>query len=151
MQCRQTAAEALFYLAYHTQFTVSEIASLIDVVKDLTNGLNNEKGLVILSPYEDVPSSYEDLPQPEHPWAPSLPSIKPQKRKHLEWERLLVQKTLETGLPDLLRCVSSLVVTVVASMDTKQVLFDRNTHSVNSFGKVSCRCLCFRVFPMTTF
>ena len=120
-----------------------EIASIIDVVKDITNGINDEKGLPLLNPHRDVPSSYVDLPQPEHPWAAYPTNIKPQKRKNLDWERLLVDKTLETGLPELLRCVGALVVTVIAAMDTKQVLIDRETHRANAFGRVSGTSLYF--------
>ena len=68
---RQIASECLFYLAYHTQLTVGEVTSIIDLVKDLTNGSSSSSigggggiggGLPLLDPLlKDVPSPYMDM------------------------------------------------------------------------------------------
>ncbi|KAK1735048.1 hypothetical protein QTG54_014114 [Skeletonema marinoi] len=59
---RQIASECLFYLAYHTQLTVGEVTSIIDLVKELTNGSSGgggSSGLPLLDPLlMDVPSPY---------------------------------------------------------------------------------------------
>ena len=58
---RQIASECLFYLAYHTQLTVGEVTSILDLVKELTNGggwgnNNGSIGLPLLDPLlMDVP------------------------------------------------------------------------------------------------
>ena len=134
---RQTAAECLYFIAYHTQCTASEVALLIDIVRDLTN--SNKDRLILLDPFKDVPSPYEDRPESQQAWAPhfqsSLPPLK--ERGHLEWERELVKKTWKTTKPQLLNCVSTLVMTIIAALDAKQVLYDRLTHQENSIGMVS--------------
>ena len=64
-QQRQLACQCLFYLTYHTQCTMEEVTSLIDLVKDLTNGGEGGNGgdsvgtgLPILDPIRDVPDPY---------------------------------------------------------------------------------------------
>jgi Nuclear pore complex scaffold, nucleoporins 186/192/205 len=146
---RQTAAECLFYLAYNTQFTEDEVAALIDVVRDLTNGSDSQRGLPILNPFQDVPSSFVNPPQLHQPWAPYQGSPGPLKlRKSLDWEKELVKETRQTSMPDLLRCVSALVVTLMSALDTKQSLIDRHTHRENSFGVVGARNCLLLVAPL---
>ena len=64
---RQIASETLFFLAYHTQFEISEVASLIGLIRELTNGGGgigtgdaSDDGLALLEPWSDdvVPSPY---------------------------------------------------------------------------------------------
>ena len=134
---RQAAVECLFYVAYHTQLTIDEVVAVIDVIRDLTNGFESHSGLPILNPFHDVPSSYENPPQMDQPWAPYQINPGPLKeRNFLDWEKELVKKTRQTNMPELLRCISALVVTVMAALDTKQVLIDRYTHRENTFGEV---------------
>lgn len=139
VQERQRAAEVLFYIAYHTQFKADEVAAMVDLIKDITNGLNGDSGLPLLSPFHDVPSSYEDPPPVDQAWAPFQSSLPPLREKgHLEWQADLVDSICQTSKPDLLRCVGTLVVTVIAALDSKQVLIDRETHRENDLGVVSC-------------
>ncbi len=62
-QQRQLACQCLFYLAYHTQFSMEESTGLIDLIRDLTNGENSSNGgvgsgLPVLDPIRDVPDPY---------------------------------------------------------------------------------------------
>ena len=62
-QQRQLACQCLFYLAYHTQYTMKETTALIDLIRDLTNGQSNGdggigSGLPVLDPLRDVPDPY---------------------------------------------------------------------------------------------
>jgi len=62
-QERQTAAECLFFLAYHTQLTAVEVAGMIQLLKDVTNGISDKDfGLPIQDPFEDV----TDVPDAYH-------------------------------------------------------------------------------------
>jgi hypothetical protein len=186
---RQVAAECLFYLAYHTQLDATEVASLIDLVRDLTNGTSSsggsEDGLPMLDPFSDgdVPSPHhlatEDAsssssssswqrqqqrpqssggfsspwqqPQRQHPspggayWsgdpdyqhqfaAPTTTSVAPSLRDAGEWEDDLVSSLWRSGRPQLLRCVSALIMSVVSALDARHVLVDRRTHGPNDFG-----------------
>ncbi len=70
---RQVASECLFFVAYHTQLEISEVASLIDLIRDLTNGSTSDDGLPILEPWSDdfVPSPHveaKDLMLMSSPW-----------------------------------------------------------------------------------
>lgn len=140
---RQTAAECLFFVAYHTQLTEPEIVALIDLVQELTNGDNNNNagsrsnpGLVILDPFADVPDPFKDpLPTMAPQAWPFQNTTPPQQEKDpLVWQKELVEKTWETGLPQLLRCVSTLITSVICALDSRNVLQDRNTHEPNVFG-----------------
>jgi len=138
---RQSAAESLFFLAYHTQLTAEEVASLIDLIKDLTNGIEVDSGLPLLNPFTDVPSCYENSQQMDQAWAPYSGSLPVQKQKgYLEWQRELVQKTKRSGRCELLRCASTLVMAVISALDTRNVFVDRNTHKSNQMGVV---CIVF--------
>ena len=138
---RQVASECLFFLTYHTQCTADEVASLIDLVKDLTNGTSETTGLPLLDPIRDVPSAfYDPAPANVNPWgAPFTSALPPLREKNpVEWEEELVKEVWKQGgKPQLLQCVSTLVLSVVCAMDSRHELIDRNTHAINVFGTVS--------------
>jgi hypothetical protein len=144
-QERQIATECLYFIAYDVQLTALEIADILDLVKDLTNGTAGSTpdgiGLHQLNPFTDVPDPYEHVPETttqaymvsmtKSPWT--------QQRKEkdsLEWQHQLVESVHRTGYPALLRCVSTLIVTCMVALDAHNVLMDRNTHASNIFGKV---------------
>lgn len=59
---RQVTVESLYFISYHTQLSVDEVCSLIDLIQDLTNGKEGTEGLPILDPLiEDVPCPYENV------------------------------------------------------------------------------------------
>ena len=136
---RQSASESLFFIAYHTQLTASEVAGLIDLTKDLSSGLEGDaSGLPVFNPFHNVPSSFENPPQTSQAWAPYQSSLAPSKEKgHLEWQRELTKKVGSTGKCELLRCISTLVMTIISALDTRNTFFDRNTHRENDIGVVS--------------
>jgi hypothetical protein len=138
---RQAASECLFFLTYHTQCTADEVASLIDLVKDLTNGTSETSGLPLLNPILNVPSAFHDpAPATGNPWgAPFTSALPPLREKHpVEWEDELTNDMWKQGgKPQLLQCVSSLVLSVVCALDSRHELIDRDTHAVNFFGKVN--------------
>jgi predicted transcriptional regulator len=138
---RQVASECLFFLTYHTQCTADEVASLIDLVKELTNGSSETTGLPLLNPILNVPSAFHDpAPATVNPWgAPFTSALPPLREKHpVEWEEELVTDVWKQGgKPQLLQCVSSLVLSVVCALDSRHELIDRDTHDINFFGKVS--------------
>jgi hypothetical protein len=137
---RQVAAECLFFVAYHTQLTEPEVVALIDLVQELTNGDVNSNGkspgLVILDPFADVPDPFKDaaptMASQVWPFQNASPPL--QEKDPLAWQKELVEKTWETGLPQLLRCVSTLVTSVICALDARNVLQDRITHQPNVFG-----------------
>lgn len=155
---RQLAATCLFYLTYHTQCIATEVASLIDLIQNITNGHGgvqttntNEKksGLPLLDPLVDVPRAHLDdtlyplVGQHQQPlqqsWAatPLTHAPSPPKEKDpLVWHNELVRNVWQDsmGKPQLLQCVSILTMSVIAALDCKQILVDRNTHRVNEFG-----------------
>jgi hypothetical protein len=137
---RQVASECLFFLTYHTQCTADEVASLIELVKDLTNGTSETTGLPLLNPILDIPSAFHDpAPATVNPWgAPFTSALPPLREKHpVEWEEELVKEVWKQGgKPQLLQCVSSLVLSVVCALDSRHELIDRDKHAVNFFGKV---------------
>ena len=68
---RQAASDILFYLSYHTQLLPDEVAGLIDLVRDLTNGAGRGGpggvgcGLPLLNPVEDdVPRIWKSVIAP---------------------------------------------------------------------------------------
>ena len=142
---RQTASESLFYLTYNTQCTPNEVGSLIDAIKDLTNGDSPTSGLPLLDPFHDVPSAYHDPPavaSDQFPFTQALPPLR--EKNPVEWEHELVDQVWKSGgKPQLLQCVSTLVLSVVCALDSRHELIDRTTHAVNPFGAVSCRIFVF--------
>jgi hypothetical protein len=135
-QERQTAVECLFYLAYHTQLTSQEVGGLLDLIRDLTNGLHITDGLVALDPFVDVPAGVEPAaPTWNFPGFPAASKEKP----NLQWQRELVIRTWNSGRPHLLNCVSPLILAAVCALDTQQELMDRNLHGPNAFGTVRYR------------
>lgn len=139
MRERQSASESLFFIAYHTQLTASEVAGLIDITKDLSSGLEDDaSGLPVFNPFHHVPSSFETPPQASQTWAPYQSSMAPLKEKgHLEWQRELTKKVGSTGKCELLRLISTLVMTIISALDTRNTFSDRNTHRDNDIGVVS--------------
>lgn len=135
---RQVAAECLFFVAYHTQLTEPEVVALIDLVQGLTNGDDNGKtpGLVILDPFADVPDPFKDaspiMAAQVWPFQSAQPPL--QEKDPIAWQKELVEKTWETGLPQLLRCVSTLLTSIICALDGRNVLQDRTTHQPNEFG-----------------
>lgn len=68
-------------------------------------------------------------------WQPHPISVSPPKLKDAkEWEDELVALLWKRGQPQLLRCVSSLILTVVCALDATHVLVDRTSHGPNVFG-----------------
>jgi hypothetical protein len=135
-QERQTAVECLFYLAYHTQLTAQEVGGLLDLIRDLTNGLHATDGLVALDPFVDVPAGVEPATPTLAGWNfPGFPAASKDK-PDLQWQRELVMRTWNSGRPHLLNCVSPLILAVVCALDTQHELMDRNLHGPNAFGRV---------------
>eukprot|EP00536_Pseudo-nitzschia_multiseries_P005651 jgi/Psemu1/254700/estExt_Genewise1Plus.C_1080064 len=139
-QERQAAAEALVFIAYHTQLELKELTALLDLIRDLSAKTPK------LSPFKDVPSPYESSSlgnngmDPHYnpyggsaPWPPSTANRK--EKDPLVWQEELVRKTSESGQPKLLQCYSLLVVAAMAAMETRQVLYDRELHAPNDFGR----------------
>lgn len=135
-QERQVAAECLFFIAYHTQLTPPEMAALLDVIKDLSAMLPT------LCPFTNVPSPYE----PMAPTAAAAPNGWPsssnapftyalKEKDPLLWQKQMVTQTYQSGQPHVLQCVSLLIVAAVSAMETRQVLYDRDIHGPNSFGR----------------
>lgn len=135
---RQTASESLFYLTYHTQCTPEEVGSIIDLIKDLTNGTSETTGLPLLDPFHNVPNAYYDDPAAANPQFPFTQALPPLREKDpVEWEHELVEQVWKAGgKPQLLQCVSTLVLAGICALDSRHELIDRNTHTVNAFGKV---------------
>lgn len=132
---RESASESLFFIAYHTQLSATEVAGLVDLTRDLSNGLDGDAGLPLLDPFHDVPSSYETPPQTNQGWAPYQNNSQSLKEKeHLRWQRELVQKTKKSGKCELLRCVSALTMAIISALDTRNTFVDRTTHSDNQIG-----------------
>ena len=148
-QERQMAVECLFYLAYHTQLTGDEIVSIVDLIKDLTNGVNGISGLTKFNPFSDVPSPHEQTASNANGWAtpftsPFTPAVSPLKEKDvLSWQKELISKTWDRGAPHLLNCVAPLVLAAICAMDARQELMDRDLHGPNSFGVVRLECFVY--------
>jgi hypothetical protein len=147
---RHLAAECLFYLAYHTQLTSEEVASLIDLIKDLTNGNGStDEGLPLLNPLDplmqDVPSPYEEADsmsafntwqQQQNygmgGWSKPIPS---KAKDSKQWEKELTNNLWGRGQPQLLQCVSTLIMSVLCALDARHVLLERSCHGPNPFGE----------------
>ncbi|CAJ1964991.1 unnamed protein product [Cylindrotheca closterium] len=132
-QERQIASECLFFIAYHTQMTPIEMAGLLDLIKDLSDMLPT------LSPFTNVPSPFEAAGDPAQngwPSSSNVPFTYALKEKDpLKWQRELVELTNETGQTQVLQCISLLIVAAISAMEARQVLYDRDIHGPNSFGK----------------
>ena len=50
------------------------------------------------------------------------------------WENELVTSLWKRGQPQLLQCVSTLIMSVACAFDARHMLINRDTHGVNSFG-----------------
>lgn len=133
---RQRAAECLFFIAYQTQMEVSEIEALIDAVQFLTNPSQDWPGMPVLHPVEDAPSAYDenDPTAASHSFPPFASTLRREKDS-LEWQKDLIARCVASGQVALLRCVSTLVLTGITSMDTRHVLLDRRTHASNASGE----------------
>ncbi|KAL9186739.1 hypothetical protein ACHAXT_010459 [Thalassiosira profunda] len=157
---RQLACESLYFLAYHTQLTVEEACGIVDLLRELTNGPNDgrEGGLPLLDPLADVPFPFEEavtgavgagMPMTTTAWqqqpsnlygAPpggqwNTPQPPPLQRKNpAEWEAALVAAQWQRGRPQLLQCVSTLLLTAVAALEAQHVLVDRETHGPHDFA-----------------
>ena len=159
-QSRQTVAECLFYLAYHTQLTGKEVGSIIDLVRDLTNGEGWERtqggvgcGLPVPDPIRDAPNVYAGaLAAPsQYGGGGAVSPTAPAEKDVAAWEAELVGNlwdgagskgaldSVGPGIPQLLQCTSTLVMAVLCALDPGQVLVDRKTHGPNAFGVVSWR------------
>jgi hypothetical protein len=140
-QERYVACECLFFIAYQIQLTSAEMVGLLDIIRDLSTLAP------MCNPFNNVPTPYEPastptaIPAPT-PW-PSAPTasvpftVALQEKDPLVWQRELVTLTFESGVPQVLQCISLLMVTATAAMETRQVLFDRKLHGPNAFGAVS--------------
>lgn len=138
-QERKIAAECLFYLTYHTQCTPVEVATMVDLLKDLTNGTSEkDSGLPVLDPFKDVPDAYQKQPLQ---WQGPFTTAPPLKDKDaLDWQRELIQTTwTKNGKAQLLECVGIVVVAILSAIGTKNVLVDRTSHLPNDFGEVSVK------------
>ena len=133
VQERQAAVETLFFVAYSTQLEPSEVESLIDIIRDLSQGAPKP------SPFTDVPSAYESsgglMNQPSWPGSSSNFSWQPKMKNQLQWQNELVQQICESGQTDLMQCIALLVSATVTAMDTKQTLLNRDLHGPNAFGE----------------
>jgi hypothetical protein len=134
---RQAAMEILFVIAYNTQFKGSEVAALIQLIRDLSNGLDR------LDPFENVPFPYAnvtrlqldhilDRPADLHAAHASFLETK----DAFQWQQELVVTTRASGQPHLLRCVGVGVLAVLCALESQVELLDRRTHAVNDFGRV---------------
>jgi hypothetical protein len=138
-QERQMAVECLFYLTYSSQCTAPEIASLIDLIQELTNN-----GLSPLDPVQDVPDAHHPQAFAMPQWGPFTQALPPLREKTTwDWEAELVKSVWSKEEPYVLQCSSVLIMAVLCALDTKQCLLNRETHSVNDFGVVSILNLCW--------
>jgi hypothetical protein len=127
-QQRQMAAEALLFIAYHTQFEMAEVVSLVDVIHAMSQEAKKP------SPLKDVPSTIDCVSS-----APSLSQATSQhfswpQKDIFEWQKELVDLLCGSGQIELMECLSLLIVAAVAAMDARQLLYNRDLHAPNSFG-----------------
>jgi Nuclear pore complex scaffold, nucleoporins 186/192/205 len=132
-QEQNLASQCLFYLAYSTQLKSDEVASILDLIRDITN-----YALPILDPTRDVPDPchfHHTVATPQ--WSPFTPPPSPPTEKTIwEWEDELVQMTWSKSEAPVLQFTSILVMSVISAIDTQQCLLDRQTHNLHSFGVV---------------
>lgn len=113
-QQRQIACEILFFIAYHAQWTIGELVALLDLIRDLT------QHVPLPCPFTNVPTPYETL-------TPTWPATF-QEKSFFAWQSDFVTQIHQTGQPALLQSLSLLVATAMAAMDTRQQLWDRDSH-----------------------
>jgi hypothetical protein len=135
---RLAASECLFFAAYDVQWTADEVVIVVDLIRDLTNGLSGDDvGLRKLHPLNDVPDTSESTADllvasmANSPWPEHL-----REKNALQWQRELVETVHTLGIPSLLRCVSVLVMSCITALGSQTVLTNRSTHLKNTFGKV---------------
>ena len=131
---RLLAVECLFFITYQVQLKASEVVALIHLVRDLSNDC------LILNPFTDVPdpwefSSSDASPQFGAPWLSPQP-LPQQEKGRLAWERELVTTAWKTGQPQLLQCVSILLVALLSALGDQTLFMDRITHVPNAIGVV---------------
>jgi hypothetical protein len=126
---RHIAAQCVFFASYHVQFTAPEVIELLDLIRDLSNIMP------VLDPYMDVPDPYEHVTDESS--SVTWMHHQQNQKDPLVWQQELIQTCWKVGKPDLLRCTCTLVMACIASLGTKGVLMDRNTHKANAFGEVS--------------
>jgi hypothetical protein len=136
---RQLAAECLYFWAYFTQLEATEVAALIDLAKELSNELP------VLDPYIDVPSPViaSDPTAVSSPWRPFGTTMHALEKDPLTWQRELIQQTCKTTHVDRLQVISTLVVAILTSLDSRGLKHNRKTHCANDFGTVGSLCICF--------
>jgi len=117
---RQLTADALYFAAYELQWTAEEVVSLVDIIRELCADLPHLDSRV------DVPDVYK-----QRQW-----TGEGKLKDAIEWESDLVENQWREGRPQLLRCISTLVVAAMSTMDTKATLWDRVNHQRNDFGMV---------------
>ncbi|GAX19756.1 hypothetical protein FisN_37Lh024 [Fistulifera solaris] len=125
---RQCVVECLFFIAYHTQMTCQEVVDMVDVIGQLTNRDGPNGGLPILDPFRDVPDVH--ITTGLATWGPTTTVLK----KREDWEKEWVEHAWTSGKAPLSQCVAVLVVAVMAALDTKTLLMDRQRHGPNAFG-----------------
>jgi hypothetical protein len=127
---RQLAAECLYFWAYFTQLEATEVAALIDLAKELSNELP------VLDPYIDVPSPViaSDPTAVSSPWRPFGTTMHALEKDPLTWQRELIQQTCKTTHVDRLQVISTLVVAILTSLDSRGLKHNRKTHCANDFG-----------------
>jgi len=148
-QQRQAAAELLFFIAYNFHWEIStELVPLIHLIRDLSNGdpqnAQLSPGLLPVNPH-DVPSPYKhrdgttDLQQQQHrdfmayAGFGSQSSRQSQEEKNpFEWQKELVDQVWNSGGPQRLRCVSTLLMAVTVILDVPQSLLNRATSQSES-------------------
>jgi hypothetical protein len=128
---RQCVVECLFFIAYHTQMTCQEVVDMVDLIGQLTNRDGPTGGLPILDPFQDVPDVH--IAAGHSTWGPTTTVLK----KREDWEKEWVEQAWTSGKAPLSQCVAVLVVAVLAALDTKTLLMDRQRHGPNAFGVVS--------------
>ncbi|KAL3920330.1 MAG: hypothetical protein SGILL_003317 [Bacillariaceae sp.] len=115
---RKRAAEALLLIAYQTQCETKEVVALVDLIRTLSGQIYKT------SPFSDVPNPYEEV---------DVFGATKEKRS-TDWQKDLVKHVGGSGQTELLQCTSLLLVAAVATMNTKEILYNRNLHGPNSFG-----------------
>ncbi|KAG7360438.1 nuclear pore complex scaffold nucleoporin domain containing protein [Nitzschia inconspicua] len=124
----QMAAEALVFVAYHTQFEPNEVTSLIDLIHGISQDAKKPSAL------DDVPTA-TDYHSSAPSWSHSTSQHFSWPQKDLfVWQKELVEQISASGQIELMECISLLIAAAIAAMDSKQVLYNRELHAPNSFG-----------------
>lgn len=124
LQClveeRQLASECLYFAAYHVQLQLDEVTRLIDLVRELSNALP------VLDPYRDVPDPYEKVQQSN---MSMFTTPRRTSKSPISWQQELAVSAWKMGLPQLLRCCSTVIMAVVCALGDRAKLMDRTTHA----------------------